>query len=141
MASDIEKLTEEKINFEIKNIYKAEGEGEMDPAVGIKITPLSGDESLGLFLAEIEPNKKINAHYHSVGTEIYQIMEGSGEIHIGEILASGEVSWILSKPVVKGDCFTIESGKAHQLVNNTDHRLTILFTCPKSHLSSDRKIV
>lgn len=126
-------------NFQIKNIYEDKGEGKIDKAVGIKITFLAGEEDLGLFLAEIEPAKKIKAHYHKKGTEIYQIVAGSGEIRISK--NENINNWDIQKMVKKGDCFSIKEGEVHQLVNKGAEKLILLFTCPKVHLSNDRTVV
>lgn len=126
-------------DFDIKNIFENTSEGELDSVVGIKITHLAGDADLSFYLAEIEPNKKINAHYHKKGTEIYQIFEGSGEIRIGK---NGNINhWDIKKTVKKGDCFSVKEGEIHQLVNTGEEKLILLFACPNSHLSNDRTVV
>jgi len=126
-------------NFDIKNIFENVSKGEMDQVAGIKITHLAGDADLSFYLAEIEPSKKINAHYHKKGTEIYQIFEGSGEIRIGKNKNAN--NWDIQKTVKKGDCFSVGEGQVHQLVNTGNEKLILLFACPKSHLSNDRIVV
>lgn len=125
----------------IQNIYEQIKSAPLDPEVGIRVVPLTGDEAFSLFAAEIGPHKRVGAHFHATGAEIYQIVEGSGEIHIGNPIGEGKTDWRISAAVKKGDCFTIQAGEVHQLVNDRNERLVALFGCPTSHLSTDRTMV
>ena len=128
-------------NLKINNIYESISKAQFDSVVEIKIMFLTGDENLGFYVAEIGPHQRVGAHYHFAGTEIYQVLEGSGEIHIGKPIDEKNVEWTLSKKVKVGDCFTIKEGQVHQLINDQDEKLLILFACPKSHLSDNRVMV
>ncbi|MGD9873794.1 MAG: cupin domain-containing protein [Kiritimatiellia bacterium] len=130
-----------KFDLPIKNIYEQIKSAPLDPAVGIRVVPLTGGDDFSLFAAEIGPKKRVGAHYHAAGGEIYQIVEGSGTIHIGKPAGAGKTDWLTAAAVKKGDCFTIQEGEVHQLVNDQDERLIALFGCPKSHLSTDRTMV
>ena len=125
-------------SLSINNIYKSIQKAEMDPLVGIRIAFLTGDDSLSFYVAEIGPHKKVGAHYHQSGIEIYQILEGSGEIHIGSPTEDDKVNWTTSQKVKIGDCFTVAEKEVHQLINIEDKKLLILFACPKSHLMENR---
>lgn len=125
----------------IQNIYEKIKSAPLDPAVGIRVVPLVGDDAFMLFAAEIGPRKRVGAHFHGTGLEIYQIVEGRGEMHIGKPLGDGQTHWRATALVEKGDCFTVQEGEVHQLINDHDERLIALFGCPKSHLSTDRTMV
>ena len=125
----------------IKNIYEQIVSAPLDPAVGIRVVPLVGDEAFTLFAAEIGPHKRVGAHYHALGLEFYQVVEGAGVMHIGRPATDGKTDWISATAVKKGDCFTVGAGEVHQLVNDNNERLVALFGCPKSHLSTDRTMV
>lgn len=125
----------------IQNIYEKIQTAPLDPAVGIRVVPLVGDDAFTLFAAEIGPRKRVGAHYHAEGLEIYQIVEGRGEMHIGKPLGDGRTAWHATANVRKGDCFTIQAGEVHQLINDHDERLVALFGCAKAHLSTDRTMV
>ena len=125
----------------IENIYEKIKSAPLDPAVGIRVVPLVGDEAFTLFAAEIGAHKRVGAHFHAAGVEIYQIVESRGEMHIGKPLGDGQTAWHASATVQKGDCFTVGEGEVHQLINDHDERLIALFGCPKSHLSTDRTMV
>lgn len=128
-------------NFiEVNNIYKALEKAKKDEAVGIKIIKLSGDDQFALYAAEIDGYKKVGAHYHTKGNEIYQIVEGRGKMYTG-LPKAKEVDWQEPLEVNKGDCFTISENQAHQLVNTDAEKLIIMFICPYTHLSTDRIIV
>ena len=128
-------------SLNVKNIYDQIVSAPLDPAVGIRVVPLTGNDDFTFFAAEIGPRKRVGAHYHDQGAEIYQIVEGQGVIHIGKPTGEGRTNWISATAVKKGDCFTIQSGEVHQLINDNDARLVALFGCPKSHLSTDRTMV
>lgn len=125
----------------IQNIYEKIKSAPLDPAVGIRVVPLVGDEAFTLFAAEIGAHKRVGAHFHAAGPEIYQIVEGRGEMHIGKPRGDGQIEWLATATVQKGDCFTVQEGEVHQLINDHDERLIALFGCPKSHLSTDRTMV
>ena len=125
----------------IQNIYEKIKSAPLDPAVGIRVVPLVGDDSFTLFAAEIGPRKRVGAHFHATGLEIYQIVEGRGDMHVGKPIGEGQTAWHAAVAVQKGDCFTVQEGEVHQLINDHDERLIALFGCPKSHLSTDRTMV
>ena len=125
----------------IQNIYEKIKSAPLDPAVGIRVVPLVGDDAFTLFAAEIGPRKRVGAHFHATGLEIYQIVEGRGEMHLGKPLGNGQTAWHAVANVQKGDCFTVQEGEVHQLINDHDERLIALFGCPRSHLSTDRTMV
>jgi mannose-6-phosphate isomerase-like protein (cupin superfamily) len=128
-------------SISIQNIYEKIKSAPLDPAVGIRVVPLVGDDAFTLFAAEIGPRKRVGAHFHAEGLEIYQIVEGRGEMHLGKTLGDGQTEWRAVANVQKGDCFTVQAGEVHQLINDHDERLVALFGCPKSHLSTDRTMV
>lgn len=130
-----------KTELSINNIYEQIKTAPLDPAVGIRVVPLTGGDDFSLFAAEIGPKKRVGAHYHAAGAEIYQIVEGGGTIHIGRPDSEGKTAWLTSGAVQKGDCFTVQEGEVHQLVNDQAEPLIALFGCPKSHLSTDRTMV
>lgn len=129
------------VNFTIKNIYENISLAKLDPVVGIRIVSLAGDDAFSFYAAEIGPDKKVGAHYHAEGIEIYQLVEGKGVFHIGKPVGEGKTTWITSAKVKKGDCFTVQAGETHQLINDQKERLIVLFGCPKAHLSHDRTMV
>ena len=54
-----------------------------DPKVGIRIAPLCGDDSIGLHVASIPD--RVGCHFHRHGGETYQIMTGTGTLHLGKV--------------------------------------------------------
>ena len=125
----------------VNNLFEKIESAKLDEAVGIRVTHLTGSAEFSFFGAEVGSNKKVGAHYHKSGIEIYQIVEGRGIIHIGRPDSNNKVNWHNTLRVKKGDCFTVNEGEVHQLVNKSDNKLIAIFGCPKSHLSSDRVVV
>lgn len=95
------------------------------------------DGTMSVFIAELEAGKKLSAHYHNEGSEIYQIFTGKGDIELGELL-DGTVVWKGSYTVKSGDIFEVKSKVVHRLSNNSGKVLHIMFFAPPSHLDEDR---
>lgn len=124
----------------ICNVFESVASAELDPAVGISIAHLTGSEQFSLYGAQIAPYKKVAAHFHEYGEELYQIVEGTGVMYIGKQDESS-VIWEPPFDLKKGDCFTVGEGLVHQLHNISGEKLIAIFGCPKSHLTSDRIVV
>ena len=123
------------------NLYEKIENAKFDYVVGILIAHLTGSDEFSLFGAEIAPRRKVGAHYHKSGIEIYQIVEGNGMMHTGLPDNNNNVNWHNAMRVKKGDCFTVNEGEVHQLANENDSKLIAIICCPKSHLSTDRIVV
>lgn len=123
------------------NLYKTIENAKFDDVVGIRIAHLTGSDEFSLFGAEIAPRRKVGAHYHKSGIEIYHIVEGNGMMHTGMQDDNNNVNWHNSMRVKRGDCFTVNEGEVHQLANENDSKLIAIICCPKSHLSTDRIVV
>ena len=128
-------------SINIQNIFEKIKSAPQDPVVGIRVVPLVGGDAFTLFAAEIGAHKRVGAHIHAAGPEIYQIVEGRGEMHTGKHLGDGQTAWHAVANVQKGDCFTVQEGEVHQLINDHDERLVALIGCSKSHLSTDWTMV
>lgn len=122
------------------NYIEALQSAVLDPSVGIQITPLtSGNQEFCLFVTNILPGKKVGAHYHQHGVEIYGIMQGNGQLFTSDqIDEENRCHQIKSTTVQAGDFFNINAGTAHQLINTGSEPLVLIFGCPPSHLNSDR---
>ena len=125
---------------EVKNIFEEMVNAPLDEKVGIKVTKITGDDSISVYSAEIAPFKKVGAHFHNSGIEIYHIVSGKGKMHTG-FMNSGTVEWAEPVEIKSGDCFTIAEKEVHQLENTGAERLVALFICRTSHLGDDRTIV
>lgn len=127
--------------LEIKNIQKEVNKGKKDNAVGISLAHLAGTNDFSLYCTEISANSRVGAHYHTNGTEFYQIVSGEGNIYVGTPLKSGTVHWDEPANVRKGDFFMIDEGQVHQLHNTIDEDLVVVFGCANSHITTDRVMV
>jgi mannose-6-phosphate isomerase-like protein (cupin superfamily) len=136
--NDGEKMNQRKF---ATNLYEKIENAKFDDVVGIRIAHLTGKDEFSLFGAEIAPCRKVGAHYHKSGIEIYHIVEGNGIMHTGLPDNNNNVNWHNSMRVKKGDCFTVDEGEVHQLANENDGKLIAIICCPKSHLSTDRIVV
>lgn len=108
---------------------------EPDQSVGIRHAALSGDESWRIHVAAIPT--QVGCHYHQQGDETYEVVQGEGTLHFGEVVVQGEkstVEWASPIEVAAGDCFVIPEGYAHQLKSRGAEDLTILFACPDAHI-------
>ncbi len=115
-------------------------EGDIDPEVNIRITPLTKNPSFAMYVTEIAPASKVGAHYHQEGIEVYEILRGKGRLYTALPDISNIPTSIVSQQVTAGDFFEIPPGCIHQLANIGDEPLILIFGCPATHLSSDRII-
>jgi mannose-6-phosphate isomerase-like protein (cupin superfamily) len=117
---------------------KALATAVLDSTVGIRIAPLTDNISFGMYVTEILPGKKVSAHYHQEGSEVYEIIHGKGTLYTAP---SESPSHHTATAVNAGDFFNIDAKVVHQLVNTGDEPLILIFGCPGAHLGSDRVVV
>jgi len=125
----------------INNFWELVKTARIDPAVGIRLVKVTGDDRMGLYVAELEPHCCVTAHYHRAGREIYQIVHGAGKIHTGVPTTDDVVEWHTSVDVRSGDCFTVHEGEVHQLENTSSLPMIAIIVCPAAHVGHDRVIV
>ena len=92
-----------------------------------------------LFVAELKAGKKLPAHYHRVGTEVYQILGGDGIFELGQ-LDGEQVVWSDCLSVGQGDIFEVQPGWVHRMSGGGQDLRMIFFT-PPSHLGEDRTFI
>jgi mannose-6-phosphate isomerase-like protein (cupin superfamily) len=128
----------------IKNVKAALAEAPHDPKVGIRIAQLGRTGQTGIYAATIDKGKKVGAHCHPRGQEIYLIMQGRGIMHCGLVVKHKKqiaTDWLKSRVVKRGDCFTVERGYAHQLANTGNKELILIFVCPEDHLTDKNRVM
>lgn len=126
--------------MKVKNIFEELEKVQIDYKTGIKITLMTGDADISVYAAEIASNTELNPHFHKVGIETYQVLEGNGIMKIGDYI-NDSVIWTDIIEVKTGDCFSISANRVHQIINNSDKILRTIFTCPANHLGNDRYFV
>jgi mannose-6-phosphate isomerase-like protein (cupin superfamily) len=131
----------ENLAMETCNLFSVLAHQALDPAVGIRVARLSGEDEFCFFGAEISAGTKLSAHYHRQGPEIYFILAGTGRMSLGERIGDASVAWTDAFDVHAGDCFTIQPGQVHQLENIGTTALNALFGCSSTHLSTDRTVI
>jgi mannose-6-phosphate isomerase-like protein (cupin superfamily) len=122
--------------MEIFNVNQLFTHLKQDEKSDIQILKLT-DGIMSMLIAELKAGKKLSAHYHNEGAEIYQVFEGEGNVELGK-LSGDTVIWDTSFAVKAGDVFEVEPKVVHRLSNNTDKVLRIIFFAPPSHLGEDR---
>lgn len=105
-----------------------------DELVGIKMAKLAGDKNFSTFITAIDPKKSVNPHYHKHGEEHYHIIKGTGEIRLKNITTGDAVSYHVSAL----ESFVVPENFLHQLTNTGTEPLLLMFSCPTSHLDTDR---
>jgi mannose-6-phosphate isomerase-like protein (cupin superfamily) len=106
-----------------------------DENVGIRIAKLTGDEKFSTFITIIDAGKHVNPHYHKHGIEHYHIIEGNGEITLKKA-NSDDIESIMS--VNAGQSFVVYENIIHKLTNTGNNRMVLMFSCPATHLETDR---
>lgn len=125
----------------VTNFFEQLKTAQMDPAVGIHIVKVTGDDHTGFYVAELEPHRSVTTHYHKDGSEISQIVHSEGTIHTGLLSGNDSVLWNKSANLISGDCFTVKEGEVHQLENTGREPMVACFICPAAHIGHDRFIV
>jgi mannose-6-phosphate isomerase-like protein (cupin superfamily) len=121
--------------MEIRNVNNLLENLIKDEKSDIQVLKLT-DDTLSLYLARLTAGKKLPAHYHSRGSEIYQILAGDGRFELGQQESNG-VQWTFDQPVKTGDIFEVPAGAVHRLTGGSEDLQLIFFTSP-SHLNEDR---
>jgi uncharacterized cupin superfamily protein len=89
------------------------------------IGPMVGAQKLGYNITKLPPGKRaFPFHVHHVNEEMFFVLEGSGEIRIGEETFA----------IKKGDCISCPPGGnelAHQIVNTSNAELSYLAVSTK----------
>jgi mannose-6-phosphate isomerase-like protein (cupin superfamily) len=124
--------------MEIRNLYQLSGNLIKDEKSDIQVLKLT-DDAVSIYLARLTAGKKLPAHYHSYGSEVYQILAGDGRFEMGDLKESG-VQWTFSQAVGAGDIFEVPEGAVHRLMGGINDLQLIFFTSP-SHLGNDRTFI
>jgi mannose-6-phosphate isomerase-like protein (cupin superfamily) len=125
----------------VNNFLELVKTARTDPAVGIRSVRVTGDDHMGLYVAEPGPHRSVTAHYHCSGSEIYQIVHGEGKIHTGVPSLPDAVAWNAPVDVKSGDCFTVVEREVCQRENTASSPMIATFVCPAAHIGHDRFIV
>lgn len=117
----------------INNCFNSLQQDEQSDIQTLRI--VDGEPSF--ILAALKPKRKLGAHYHTKGQEIYHVLEGQGNMEIG-ILADGQVQWAESCVLNAGDVFTVLPNMVHRLSNTGETTLKLVFLTSPTHLNEDR---
>lgn len=115
--------------------WRAELErSKYDHNVGIRIAKLAGNPEFCTYLTVIDPGKAVVAHFHKHGDEHYHIVQGEGEVTLTDI--GGHET--ITTTVCGRSSFVVPPNTLHRLRNSGAEQLILMFSCPESHLDSDR---
>ncbi|KXL53089.1 glucose-6-phosphate isomerase [Anaerotignum neopropionicum] len=109
---------------------------QQDEQSDIQTLPIVEGEP-SFILAALKPERKLGAHYHTKGQEIYHVLEGQGVMEIG-VLEDGLVKWEESCVLNAGDVFTVPPNMVHRLANTGKASLKLVFLTSPTHLNEDR---
>ncbi|GLQ96925.1 cupin domain-containing protein [Dyella mobilis] len=109
-------------------------QSKVDASVGIGIAKLLDGEGVNYYATSLPPGAKISPHYHQSGHETYLILQGRGLIHTRSL----DDKQMQSRRVQRGSIFDIPPNTVHQLENDSNDVLILVFTCKPSHLGEDR---
>jgi len=123
---------------EIQNVNQRLQNLVPDSQSDIEILKLT-EGPMSLWLARLQKDRQLAAHYHRDGAEIYHVLEGEGLIELGTVSDTG-VEWFEEHSIRSGDLFEIAPGVVHRLSSSTQG-LNLIFVTADSHLSSDRTFI
>jgi len=124
----------------LQNIYTSLSNAVPDPAVGISLAHLMGDENFSYYVTQIPPQSQLTAHFHQHGNELYQVIEGKGVIWITDAKTKNLAHQNTRYDIGTGDTFLVPEMTIHQLSNPGPKPLIMMFGCPQSHITSDRQL-
>ncbi len=124
--------------MEIRNLHQLSGSLVKDEKSDIQVLRLT-DDVMSIYLARLTAGRKLPAHYHSHGREVYQILAGDGRFEMGELKEYG-VQWTVNRVVGAGDIFEVPEGAVHRLTGGDEDLQLIFFTSP-AHLGDDRTFI
>jgi mannose-6-phosphate isomerase-like protein (cupin superfamily) len=81
--------------------------------------------------ARLPPGASTTPHYHPLTEEIYYLLEGSGQMTIGDE----------TRPVAPGDAIAIPPGAVHTITNTGAGTLKFLCCCAPGYEHSDTVLV
>lgn len=81
--------------------------------------------------AEVAPGQATVLHRHRVTEEIYHVLEGEGEMRLGEAVF----------PVGPGDSICIPPGTAHRIANTGGVKLRFLCSCVPAYRHQDTELL
>lgn len=109
------------------NLLERMKQTPVDPAVGIAVVAGVAEAGVSLGLAVV--HDRIRPHYQKVSDEIYYILQGQGDLTVGEETLT----------LSEGDTCAIPKGQVHGFVNTGDKPCLILFSSgPKFEPETDR---
>lgn len=123
----------------VENIYKILNNANVDEKVGVRLATICEGETFNLYVLEIAPKKRVGAHYHTVGNETYQVIQGYGTMMIGKI-ENEIIKWSEPNNMNEGDCLNVNANEVHQLINLSNKPLICIVACSTSHSTNDRII-
>lgn len=113
--------------MQIVNLIARMKETPVDPAVGIAV--VSGVHEAGVSIGLAVVHDRIRPHYQKVSDEIYYVLQGQGELTVGDE----------TRVLAEGDTASIPKGQVHGFVNTGDKPCLILFSSgPKFDPETDR---
>jgi mannose-6-phosphate isomerase-like protein (cupin superfamily) len=122
--------------MKLHNLNELFGHLIKDEASDIQtLAVIQGDTSL--LIAELKAGKKLPAHYHTRGSEIYQVLSGQGRVELGQLNGDNTIRWEYAFDLRAGDVFEVYPHQVHRLSGGAEDLRLIFFT-PPSHLGDDR---
>jgi mannose-6-phosphate isomerase-like protein (cupin superfamily) len=119
----------------LKNVFSHLDKDEKSDIHMLQLT----EGPTAIFAAELKAGKKLPAHFHNQGVEVYQILSGDGTFELGQV-TDGQVVWEECLPVKEGDLFEVQAGQVHRLSGGRED-LRLLFITPPTHLGEDRTFI
>jgi len=125
----------------VNNLFERIKTARTDPAIGIRIEQLTGDDTMSQYVAARELHRSVPAHYSQAGSGIYPIVHGGGKLHTRVPSPHDAVTWSSPVDVRSGDCFTVQGEQVHQMENTGSLAKIAIIVSPPAHIGHDRFIV
>ena len=88
---------------------------------------VDNEASFKIKIIEVNPGHRLSYQYHTKRSEVWTIVQGSGEVKING-----------KKSIIKyGDCVKIDQNSKHRIFNNTDSLLVFIEVQTGSYFGED----
>ena len=125
-------------NPKVDNFPELNKTPRTDLVVGICIVRVTGEDPVGLSVAEPGSHRSVNAHYPCSGSGICQIVHCEGKILTNIPSSHGAVAGNVPVDVRIGDCFTVQEQETPQRENSVLSPTIAIFVCLADHIGIDR---
>jgi mannose-6-phosphate isomerase-like protein (cupin superfamily) len=114
-------------NIGLQNYQDILKNTKVDTKLNIKSSAIACDKYSSLNISELRPNQANIPYKSEHYSKLYQIVKGSGEVCLGELMIAG-IRWSVPVALKAGDIFSVECDTYHQIKNTSSKESLVFIT-------------